>query len=127
MKETFNAFSTRRVRRGIVLLVILAGLGLVSSPSREALATEPAREFLTGLRERGLHDVALDYLAMMETSPLAPVELKEIINYEKAVTLLEGSRAQRDQAIREKFLDDAQQLLKEFTENPRTAQHALAN
>ncbi len=127
MKKTHFAFPPRRDGLGIVLLLCLLGVGFAGSSSREALGIEPAREFLNGLRDRGYHDVALDYLEMMETSPLAPIELKEIIQYEKAVTLIEGSRAQRDQAIREKFLDDAQQLLKEFTESPRTSQHALAN
>lgn len=127
MIKTLFAFPPRRDSLGMVLLLSLLGVGLAGSSSREAMGIEPAREFLNGLRDRGYHDVALDYLAMMETSPLAPVELKEIIQYEKGVTLIEGSRAQRDQAIREKFLDDAQQQLKEFTESPRTAQHALAN
>ncbi|MEO8494267.1 MAG: hypothetical protein ABI614_04300 [Planctomycetota bacterium] len=127
MKKPLCTFPLRRDRLGIVLLLSLLAAGLVSSSSRQATAVEPAREFLDGLRARGFHDVALDYLAMMETSSLAPAELKEIIQYEKGVTLIEGSRAQRDQAIREKYLDDAQQLLKEFTDNPRTAQHAMAN
>ncbi len=127
MKKLSCTFPLRRVRLRMVLLLSLSIVGAFSSPCREALAAEPAREFLNGLRERGLHDIALDYLEMMETSSLAPAELKEIITYEKGVTLIEGSRAQRDQAIRQKFLDDAQKLLKEFTENPRTAQHALAN
>ncbi|MDA1056048.1 MAG: hypothetical protein O3C40_37180 [Planctomycetota bacterium] len=127
MKKSHDTFPLRRDRFGIVLVLSLLGAGLVSSSWREATAVEPAREFLNALRDRGYHDVALDYLEMMETSSLAPAELKEIIQYEKAVTLIEGSRAQRDQAIRAKYLDDAQQLLKEFTDNPRTAQHALAN
>ncbi|MEX0818225.1 MAG: hypothetical protein WD070_01490 [Pirellulaceae bacterium] len=126
MKKLPHTISLRD-RSGIVLLVSLLGAVLVSGSSRVAIGAEPAREFLNGLRERGYHDMALDYLEMMETSPLAPADLKEIIQYEKGVTLIEGSRAQRDQAIREQFLDDAQKLLKEFTDNPRTAQHALAN
>lgn len=127
MKKLPCTFPLPRHRLGLVLLLSLVVAGSFSSPRRAAVAAEPAREFLNGLRERGFHDVALDYLEMMETSTLAPADLKEIITYEKGVTLIEGSRAQRDQAIREKTLDDAQKLLKDFTESPRTAQHALAN
>ena len=127
MMKPLYTLPSQRDQLGIVLLLSLFVAVQVSSLGRVATAAEPAREFLNGLRERGYHDIALDYLAMMETSPLAPAELKEIIQYEKGVTLIEGSRAQRDQAIREKFLDDAQKLLKDFTDNPRTAQHALAN
>ncbi|HRX79664.1 MAG TPA: hypothetical protein P5307_11420 [Pirellulaceae bacterium] len=127
MKMLPSTFPHRRDRYGFVLVLILIVSGSLCDFVGDAQAAEPAREFLNGLRERGLHDVALDYLEMMENSPLAPADLKEIILYEKGVTLIEGSRAQRDQALREAVLNDAQQMLKEFTENPRTAQHALAN
>ena len=121
MKKLHSKFLLLRRLFGALSLLALLFAGGV------ARGAEPAREFLNALRERGLHDVALDYLEMMETSPLAPADLKEIIQYEKGVTLIEGSRAQRDQALRETILNDAQTLLKAFTENPRTAQHALAN
>lgn len=127
MKKLISTLSPRANGIGLSLLALLLVFGLASVDSHDAAAVEPAREFLTGLRERGLHDVALDYLEMMETSPLAPADLKEIIQYEKGVTLIEGSRSQSDQALREESLNQAEKLLKAFTESPRTAQHALAN
>ena len=81
MKKSFKAFLSRRYGIGSLLLLSLLGVGLVNSLGREMLAAEPAREFLNGLRERGYHDIALDYLKMMETSSLAPAELKEIIQF----------------------------------------------
>jgi len=51
-------------------------------------AAEEARRFLDGLRERGLYDMALEYLEQMRTSPLCPDELKEAIDYEAGVTLV---------------------------------------
>ncbi|MBP87185.1 MAG: hypothetical protein CMJ64_10775 [Planctomycetaceae bacterium] len=92
---------------------LLVGFVCTSGTSH---AVEPAREFLQGLRDRGYHDVALAYLDAMEKSRLAPQSLKLEIELEKAITLIEASRAQRDPALREKSLNDAQILLKTFTE-----------
>lgn len=100
-------------------------LAVIAVGSHFAEAAEPARDFLRGLRERGYHDVALDYLEAMAASRLAPVELKETIIYEKGVTLIEASRSQRDSAIREKYLDDAQKLLDQFSQ--QRSDHPLAN
>ena len=85
---------------------------LVSGTAR---GVEPAEDFLKGLRARGYHDVALDYLIDMEKSPLAPQSLKMEIELEKAITLIEASRTHRDPVVREKALDDAQALLTTFT------------
>ena len=93
--------------------------------AENARAAEPAREFLLGLRERGYHDVALDYLEVMANSPLAPIELRQTIQLEKGITLIEASRVQRDQLLREKDLNDAQALLAEFSQ--KNAAHPKAN
>jgi len=77
-------------------------------------AREPAQEFLKALRERGYHDMAIEYLNSMKTSRLAPVEMKEILLYELGSTLVEASRVQRDMAIREKQLDEAREALRRF-------------
>jgi len=77
-------------------------------------AREPAREFVNALRERGYHDMAVEYLNSMKTSRLAPVEIKEILLYELGTTLVEASKTQRDIAIREKQLDEAREALRRF-------------
>ena len=75
---------------------------------------EPARQFLQGLRERGYYDTAVDYLNMMKTSQLAPVDLRETLLYDLGSTLIEASRLQRDMALREKQLDEARDALNRF-------------
>ncbi len=86
---------------------------------------EPARQFLQGLRERGYYDTAVDYLNMMRTSKLAPVELKETMLYDLGSTLIEASRLQRDVALREKQLDEARDALNRFIgQHP---EHTLVN
>ncbi len=87
-------------------------------------AREPAREFLDALRERGYHDVAIDYLNSMKTSRLAPVEMKEILLYELGVTLVAASKTQRDVTLREQQLDEARDALQRFV--GRHSDHELA-
>ncbi|MGI9474600.1 MAG: hypothetical protein ACR2NZ_23900 [Rubripirellula sp.] len=77
-------------------------------------AEEPAREFLDGLRARGYHDVAIDYLKSLETSRLAPSEMRQVLAYERALTLVAASRKERDLEQRFALLDQAQALLREF-------------
>lgn len=112
-------------RSGCRLLVLLGLLGGIATSTPGAHGEEPAREFLAGLRERGYHDMALEYLQLMETSPLLRVDIRETILYEKGLTLIEGSRSIRDQAIREKNLADAKEMLEQFVAN--RSDHALAN
>lgn len=100
-------------------------VALLAGASETAWGVEPARQFLTALREHGYHDQALEYLDQMANSPLAPVDLKETLIYEKGVTLLEASRAQRDVGLREKQIQDAQQLLQDFI--AQRGDHAMAN
>lgn len=115
--------STRRDGKNRFGVAAIAWLVLVESAL--APASEPAREFLQGLRDRGYYDTAVEYLNSMKTSKLAPVELKESLLYELGSTLIEASRLQRDVALREKQLDEARDALTRFVgQNP---DHALVN
>lgn len=109
-------------------LWILGFLGLAlfasSMLASRAGAIEPAREFLDRLRANGYYDMALEYLDRLPDSKLVPVELKEVILYERGVTLIEGSGEQRDMGLRAKQLDEAQQALEQFLQN--RPQHPLA-
>ena len=77
-------------------------------------AAEPARAFLDGLRARGYHDVAMEYLDQMQSSRLAPQELKDALPFEKSLLLIDASRKQRDSAVRAKQLNQVQSLLQQF-------------
>lgn len=90
-----------------------------------ATAAEPARAFLDGLRDRGYHDIAIEYLDQLSDSPLTPPDLRETILYEKALTLIASARAQRDPQASVKLLDDAQRLLKQFVQ--AQASHPRSN
>ncbi len=90
-----------------------------------ASGVEPARQFIQGLRERGYYDTAVDYLNMMKTSKLAPVDLKETMLFDLGSTLIEASRLQRDVALREKQLDEARDALTRFV--GQQPDHPLVN
>lgn len=89
-------------------------LGALGTSAARILAEEPAIAFLEGLRTRGYHDAALDYLDQMSTSPLAPAGFAETIPYERGVTLIGLARAERNAAARERALDEAESSLREF-------------
>jgi len=95
------------------LLWVAALIVWVLSPGGAA-ADEPAQAFLEGLRERNYFDIALDYLASAEKNPAIPDSFKETILYEKGTTLVQGAKFQRDSALREQQLDEAQKVLQEF-------------
>lgn len=94
------------------VLTSLTGYG-IESPTT-LTAAEPAREFLDALRSANYFDTALDYLDELASSPLTPTSLKEVLTYERGLTLLKGASYQRDGALREKQLDEAQKALNEF-------------
>ncbi|MFO0897012.1 MAG: hypothetical protein U0836_06215 [Pirellulales bacterium] len=67
-------------------------------------AVEPSKEFLAGLRERGLHDYAVLYLEQMRKSPLASPAFQQTVDLELAVTLADGARLATDPAARDEEL-----------------------
>src|SRR5689334_11415637 len=50
-----------------------------------AVAVEPAEEFVKGLQERGMDDLAIEYLDRLKTSPLATDAIKKRIPYLRGV------------------------------------------
>lgn len=100
--------------RPLILLMALVVPSVLLIAATPAPAVEPAREFLAALRQRKYFDEALEYLDQIARNPAAPIELKETLLFEKGVTLVEASREQRDPVLREKLLNDAQQLLNQF-------------
>ena len=96
-------------------------------------AAEPAEAFLEALRERRMHDMALEYLDGAEKNPLIGQDIRERIDLERALTLIQGAAYQGDFAIRESMLDDAQTYLDKFIRtrqgHPKvtSAQSQLAN
>jgi len=114
----------RRLRRcrWLPTALVLAGCLVVAAGQGEA--AEETQRFLDGLRERGLYDMALEYLEQMRASPLVDKEFRTAIDYEVGVTLIAASRTGRLASIRQEQLDQAHTSLQNFLrDNP---EHPLA-
>ncbi len=92
------------------------------------IGEEPYAEFLAGLRDRQYYDYALIYLDQLAARPEIPTELKQVIPYEKAVTLLSSAAASRSPEKQVEQLDQALAYLDQFVkESPNHPKAADAN
>ena len=94
-----------RLALALVLITGLAG---------SVQAGEPFARFLDGLRARGLHEAALDYLEQMRTSKLLPPGAAEKLDYEQARTLLEAARVEQDPPAQARYLEASREAFERF-------------
>lgn len=93
-----------------------------------AAADEPMEPMLQALRRRGLHDVALDYLASLRDSALLKDAARQTIPYEEGCSLVEVARQQRSTEERLKTLANARSKFEEFLQaQPDHPQAAAAS
>lgn len=103
----------RRVSKPLwAVLAWTAAVVCVGIPGAEA--GEPVEQFLEGLRRRGWFDTALDYVEWARTSPLVGDEDKRGLDYQAAVTLVEGAKLQTDPQKRLAQLDQAREKFAAF-------------
>lgn len=115
------------LRRLIVLAVIALSVGTVFSTA-PVRAAEPYLEFVRGLRDREYHDYALLYLEQLEKRADVPTSIKEVIPFEKAITLLQGARALRNPEAQTRQLDQARTYFEQFLKaSPNHAEAGEAN
>jgi cellulose synthase operon protein C len=106
---------------------IFVALALMTMLARLALPREPAEEFVKGLQDRGLHELALDYLEQLKTSPLADDATRRQVPYLRGTALIEQSRQSADATARNRLLDEARKELQHFAEaNPHSVEGAEA-
>jgi tetratricopeptide (TPR) repeat protein len=90
-------------------------------------AVEPAEQFLKGLQERGLNELAVEYLDGLRNSRAINEEFRKQIPYHRGVALVEQSRLATDPALRARLLDEARSELENFTQaNPESVLSAEA-
>lgn len=88
---------------------------LVLAAANTALAAgEPFREFLDGLRRRGWHDTALEYLELAKSDPLIDDQQRLTIAFERGQTRVELARTLHDPQRRLQELDAARADFEEF-------------
>lgn len=89
-------------------------LGAALWVAQPARAEEPVQAFLDELRNQQYFDEALAYLEEMRDSPVSPVTFREVIEFERAKTMLSSLIVVRERARRETILDEAQKALDLF-------------
>ncbi len=102
-----------KLRRLIVLAVVVLSVGTVFSTA-PAIAAEPYLEFVRGLRDRDYHDYAILYLDQLEKRTDVPADVKEVIPFEKAITLLRGAQGLRNPEAQTRQLDQARTYFEQF-------------
>jgi tetratricopeptide (TPR) repeat protein len=95
----------------------------------QTFAREQAEEFVAALNERGLQELALDYLQQMETSPLADAAFRKRIPYHRGIVLIAQARQTPDADQRAALFQQASRELDQFVaanpENPAAADALL--
>jgi hypothetical protein len=77
--------------------------------------TRTSSQFVMGLRERRLYDIATEYLEQLRTAPDTPDDLRQTIDYEQALILLDDAAHSGDLTARKLMLDEARDKLAAFT------------
>jgi tetratricopeptide (TPR) repeat protein len=100
---------------GMMLLVLV--LSSVSRPVRADEDPRTALDFVQALRERGLFDVASDYLEKLRSDPGIPAEIRAVIDYEVGRLLIDEAAKTGDLVRRKELLEQARGRLDTFTKS----------
>jgi TolA-binding protein len=111
------------LHRWLILALLLAGLSdraaRAADDESQATGSEEQR-FLEGLRKRGYHDLAIEYLEALRKAPETPADFKATIDYEEGRCLLDEAVGSGDLERRREVLDRARAKLAAFAEaNPK--------
>jgi cellulose synthase operon protein C len=99
--------------RWILLAVMLSALsGRVARAAGEDPRT--AVKFIEHLRELGFHDLAREYIHQLVAQEGLPTNIKDILGYEEARTLIDEAAKSHDLVLREDLLKEARELLAAF-------------
>ena len=109
----------RKVRRQVLALSVLV-FSMTAVLENAAHAVEPYVEFVQGLRDRKFYDYTLLYLDTLKDDAAVPDEIRQVIPYEKAQTLLVMAReGVTNPEVQGRQLEQALGYLTEFREkNP---------
>ncbi|MBA3311933.1 MAG: hypothetical protein H0T47_01380 [Planctomycetaceae bacterium] len=110
MRGLRNGFRPRGIWSLLIAFWMLAGPFAAST----AFAEPPYLTFLEGLRARRYDDIALYYLDQLAADPKVPQDVKDVLDYERAVTLIGMAGGRVDPATQAKRLDEATAALEKF-------------
>jgi len=94
-----------------VLAVVVAG---AVAPARAGEDARTALSFLQELKDRGLHDLALEYITGLRADAALAEGVKAVLDYEEARTLIDEAAKSNDLVRREELLKEARDKLEAF-------------
>jgi tetratricopeptide (TPR) repeat protein len=106
-------------RRAVIAgWMVLGGLafGLCGSSARSDSGEDSRTvlKFLKDLRDGGLHDHALYYIKLLQADAGLPAKIKDVLDYEEGLTLIDEAVKSGDLVLREELLRDAGEKLERF-------------
>ena len=101
-------------RKWIVLVGVAFALCGTSAWAQPGEDSRTALQFLKELRDRGLHQFALDYIKILRGEAQLPAAIKDVLDYEEGRTLIEEATVSNDLVLREELLRDASDKLDAF-------------
>ena len=108
--------------------LIFFGLGILALAAPRVWAAEPYLEFVEGLRRNNYHDYALIYLDKLEKRADVPADVKEVIPFEKGITLKEGAKSLLSPEAQTRQYDQARVYFEQFLKaSPKHAYAGRAN
>ncbi|RPI91216.1 MAG: hypothetical protein EHM42_00095, partial [Planctomycetaceae bacterium] len=104
------------------MLPALGLVGLFCLGSACVEAAERPLDFLEALRRRDYFDYAITYLEQLEGRSDLPTDVRDVLAYERGMTLLENARSSRDPESQGRLYDEArvqfEKFLKDHPEHP---------
>ncbi len=88
-----------------LLAAMVMGLAVDAFPAWAGEDSRTALAFIEQLRERGLHDLAREYLNILRADPDQPANIKAILDYEEGRTLIDEAAKSGDLVLREDLLE----------------------
>jgi hypothetical protein len=107
---------SRRTTFTVLAVLLAIGSGQNIRAADDAQKTALEMKFLRGLRERGYHDKALEYIEILRKSADTPAELKERLDYEEGRGMLDEASSMTDLERKLVILDKARAKLSAFAE-----------
>ncbi|NOY30748.1 MAG: hypothetical protein GXP28_11445 [Planctomycetes bacterium] len=100
-------------------MTVLLAVTVLLAKAKPLSAADLATEFLEGLRRRGWHDVAMEYLDQAKDDPIAGSEFLDRIDFERATTEVALARAAIQKKRRQALIKQATARFQEFANSHR--------
>ena len=100
--------------KGAALALLAAVAAGAVAPVGAGEDARTALSFLQALKDRGLHDLAVEYISQLRADAALPENVQSVLDYEEARTLIDEAAKSNDLVRREELLKEARDKLEAF-------------